>query len=356
MPIPHALRNSALAAALALAGLPSLALDALLSADAHISPAQPAVNFGNLPNLNVAEGSTGLLRFELSALPPGASAAKLQRAQLTLWVNRLAAPGAVELQTVLSAWTEAGVTQLKLPTLSGPGSGPSLAVTQAGQFVSIDVSNQVRGWLNNPGANFGLALTPALGAPTTAVFFDSKENSATGHQARLELQWAETGPQGPQGAPGPSGPNGAKGDTGATGQAGPQGPQGQAGPQGPAGISEIHHYSRNESLLSNYYGQFYESCYNGQVLVGGGCGDTVYDTAMHEVRVSYSGPDPSSPRSTWSCRAANKNWYNDRTIQIWAICAGPEPAGAPMAGASARSVQRPKIANAIKPLEAASRR
>ena len=57
--------------------------------------------------------------------------------------------------------------------LSGGGTGPVLPVTAAAQFVAADVTAQVRQWVINPGANFGLALVPALKAPGTVVFLDS---------------------------------------------------------------------------------------------------------------------------------------------------------------------------------------
>ena len=107
-----------------------------------------------------------------------------------------------------------------------------MAVVEAGQFVAVDVTAQVKAWINNPGSNFGFALAPALQAPTTVVFFDSKENTATGHVARLDLTLADQGPAGPQGATGASG---ATGPQGATGPAGAVGPRGQTGATGATG-------------------------------------------------------------------------------------------------------------------------
>jgi hypothetical protein len=60
----------------------------------------------------------------------------------------------------------------------------------------VDVTAQARQWVSNPGSNFGLALAPAPSAPGTVAFFDSKENTATGHVARLDLTLSDQGPQG----------------------------------------------------------------------------------------------------------------------------------------------------------------
>ena len=213
----------------------ALALDAPLSADAHISSQQPGLNFGALPTLNVGGGATALMQFDLSTLPPAVTSAKLVKASLLLWVNRVGTPGTLELQTVLSAWSEAAVSASTAPVLSGPGSGTLVAVGAAGQFVAIDVTAQVKGWINNPGSNFGLALTPALQAPTSVAFFDSKENTATGHVARLDLTLADQGPAGPQGATGASGASGPQGATGPAGAVGAVGPRGQTGATGATG-------------------------------------------------------------------------------------------------------------------------
>jgi hypothetical protein len=231
--------GSALLAALAaLAAGPALALDAPLAADTYTSAALPANNFGALPTLNTGGGATSLLRFDLGTLPAGTTAARLVKATLVLYVNRVGSPGAIDLHPVNGNWAEAGVTAASQP----PAGGLSLygiPVATAGQFLAVDVTAQVRSWITNPATNFGWAIAAASAAPGTVVFFDSKENTATAHVARLDLTLADQGPKGDPGAPGLPGATGAKGDkgdTGATGATGAQGPQGIQGPQGPQGV------------------------------------------------------------------------------------------------------------------------
>lgn len=229
------------------------ALDVPLAADSTINSTAPTTSFGSLPTVNVGGGAVGLLRFDLSPIPSGTSASKVVKASLVLFLNRVGVGGAVEAQTVLSSWTEQGVTAATAPTLSGLGSGVSFGVPAAGQFVSIDVTSFVKGWINNPGGTFGIALVPSITAPGTTVFFDSKENTGTGHSAKLDITLADQGPTGAQGATGPAGqmgpsgpqgiagqkgdagPQGAIGATGAIGPRGATGPAGAQGPQGPAG-------------------------------------------------------------------------------------------------------------------------
>jgi hypothetical protein len=214
----------------------AFALEAPLAADAHISQAQPAVNYGALPTLNVGGGSTGLLRFDLGTLPAGTTSAKLIKATLVLYVNRVGSPGAIDLNTVNTSWTEAGVSFNTQPAVGGIGL-LSVPVPAAGQFLAMDVTAQVKSWIDNPASNNGWAVSAAGIAPTTTVFFDSKENTATGHVARLDLTLADQGPAGPQGAPGATGATGAKGATGATGPKGDTGPAGSIGPTGAPGAT-----------------------------------------------------------------------------------------------------------------------
>jgi hypothetical protein len=232
------------------------ALDAPLAADTHTSTALPANNFGALPTINVGGGATGLLRFDLGTLPAGTTSAKLVKATLVLYVNRVGSPGAVDLHPVNAAWAEAGVTATNLPP-SGGNSLFGVPVAGAGNYMAVDVTAQVKSWITNPASNFGWAIAPALSAPGTVAFFDSKENTATGHVARLDITLADQGPQGVQGVQGPkgdTGPQGLKGDTGApglqglqgvpgspgqTGATGQQGPRGLQGPQGVQGIQGL---------------------------------------------------------------------------------------------------------------------
>ena len=223
----------------AAAGLSAFASSATLVADTHVSTAQPSLNFGTLTNLDVGNGYTSLVQFDLGSLPSGTTAGQVARATLRLYVNRVDTPGGLAIQPVLASWGEYSLTQSTLPTL-----GTVLTVTpvsQAGAFLTVDLTALVQGWITAPATNFGLALT----AGTAVLQLDSKENDLTSHPAELEITLVSQGPAGvagTAGAQGPAGPAGAQGPSGASGPAGSQGPagltgaQGPAGPQGPAGV------------------------------------------------------------------------------------------------------------------------
>jgi hypothetical protein len=95
------------ALAFALAGLLSaLACSAnagaqvTLVGDAHVSSAEPAVNFGSLSNLRVGGGYSALTQFDLSLLPAGTTSAQVTRAVLRVYANRVDVAGVVAVAPV----------------------------------------------------------------------------------------------------------------------------------------------------------------------------------------------------------------------------------------------------------------
>src|ERR1035437_1642640 len=252
--------------ACALGAAPAWGAEAVLVADAHVNSALPAVNSGAISNLNVGGGYTTLLQFDLSLLPAGTTPAKVSRAGLRLYANRVTTPGLIAYAPVTGAWGEYSVTYSSLPAV---GSAAGLfSVSQAGAFIAVDVTSLVQGWIGSPATNNGIALT----AGTAMATFDSKENDQTAHAATLDIELVDAGPAGATGATGPAGatrgagaagargPPGREGLTGAAGSAGAAGATGAAGPQGltgatgPAGTSGAGGlaYQGNYSSTQNY--------------------------------------------------------------------------------------------------------
>ena len=99
------------------AASPAFAVEATLAADAHVNSARPGVNSGAISNLNVGDGYTALLQFDLSTLPAGTTAAQVSRATLRLYCNRMDTSGLVSVQPVGGAWEEYSVTSATLPSL-----------------------------------------------------------------------------------------------------------------------------------------------------------------------------------------------------------------------------------------------
>jgi hypothetical protein len=206
-----------------------------LVGDASVNTARPSTNFGSLSNLYVGNGNTALLQFDLTTLPTGLTSGQIAHATLTVFVNRVNGIGLVTLAPATSAWSESSVTSATAPPL-GVSAGMFTAST-AGQYVTLDVTSLVQGWVTTPATNFGLALSSG----TANLLLDSKENDETAHPATLDITITSTGatgpqgpigPQGPQGAPGLPGANGVNGAPGATGTTGANGAPGPVGATG----------------------------------------------------------------------------------------------------------------------------
>jgi hypothetical protein len=226
------------AAAAALAASSAYATEAVLSGDTYVSSSYPVNNFGYQSNLHVDPTSTALIVFDLSSVPSATASSQISQATLWLYLNRISSSGAVSLKPVTSTWSELAVTYNTIPALGSAMATFTPALAQ--QFVAVDVTSLVQGWVTTPSSNYGIALSTASGS----ILFDSKENSETSHMARLDITLVNQGsqgaqgPQGATGAPGATGPQGLQGLTGATGAAGPQGAQGltgATGSQGPQG-------------------------------------------------------------------------------------------------------------------------
>ncbi|MCV2359345.1 hypothetical protein LNV08_10210 [Paucibacter sp. TC2R-5] len=80
----------------------------------------------------VGGGTSALLRFDLSTLPPAVTAAKLVKASLVMYVNRVGAPGAIGIKS----WT-GQATKTVMSAASYSAIGPNALLTLgAGQRIS----------------------------------------------------------------------------------------------------------------------------------------------------------------------------------------------------------------------------
>ena len=153
------------------------------------------------------------MQFELvPALPPGVKWTDVARATLSVYVTHVYAPGVLQVSGIQKNWNESTLADQNAPPLSNnPETGKAYAttpVTTSAKWVSFDVTELVRDWVDQSLANNGLALSAADG--TTFVLLGSKE-SAPGNHAELEIV---TAAHGEQGIPGPQGSPGAPGTPG----------------------------------------------------------------------------------------------------------------------------------------------
>jgi len=239
-------------AGLCLVPFQSAAQSASPIADTFSNSAKATTNYGTNPIMMVQPGYSSYVQFNLSTLPTGAV---VQKATLRLFLDSVTGKGQIDVYEAQSAWSEALLNYNNAPPLGASATGVhpvSINTSTLNQFVLIDITPLVAGWVNHSISNNGLVI--ALVGSTGSFSFDTKETTLTSHEPELEIVLSgpagAQGPQGPQGiqgiqgpagtagATGPVGPAGATGSTGATGATGPIGPMGlpgATGPQGPFG-------------------------------------------------------------------------------------------------------------------------
>ena len=195
------------------------------AADTYTISSTPSNNYGGQGILELNSGDLVYVQFNLATIPTGTTVAK---ATLRMYVDNVAAPGSFNVYPVTSAWTETGLTYATAPTLGALTAGPvAVGYGTVDQFLTIDVTSLVQGWMTTPSTNNGVALQ--LVGSTGDFSFDSKE--ATYYSQAPELEVALNGPAGP------AGPQGIQGQAGIQGIQGPQGLQGPQGVAGNAGFS-----------------------------------------------------------------------------------------------------------------------
>jgi hypothetical protein len=166
-----------------------------VAGDAYLSQTYANQNFGNSPTLNVGgnlgAGNWALLRFDLSSLPKTITANDIQKATLTVFVNKVFASGALDVTGMTFDWQEPVVTYSQvfnlLATLSVVNTVP---VTTSDSYVTFDITSLVNGWVNSPSTNNGVLITASATAPNTVVALDSKEATSTSHAAYLDVTLA----------------------------------------------------------------------------------------------------------------------------------------------------------------------
>jgi hypothetical protein len=182
--------NSALASATYTIKTPSGMPFITVLGDSYVNG---ALNYGGAAGLNVGAGSSALIQFNLSTLPPGILPSAIQRATVSLWVSSLNTAGSVAITQVTSPWSEATVTTSNAPT-TGAVLG-TVPVTQAGSWVTLDITSLVQSWIATPSSNYGIQVSAAASAPNTSVAFASKETGGSGsNPARLNIVLGSAAP------------------------------------------------------------------------------------------------------------------------------------------------------------------
>lgn len=115
----------------------------------------------------------------------GLTADKVTAARLTLYFVKVSKPGVLSFAKLTSAFDEGFTTATAgNPTTAVPFSTFPVGMADSRDFVIIDVTQQVKDWLNSPSSEHGIAISSDGVATVTLA---SKEGAASGHPAIIEL-------------------------------------------------------------------------------------------------------------------------------------------------------------------------
>ncbi len=175
-----------------LLGNPLMAVEALLTDDTNTNTARPAVNFGAGRTMILRTGQSAFMKFDLSTLPAGTLGAGISKATLKVWVDRVVKAGAYDVFPVAAPWTEGTLKASALPALGAAEyTGINLPLASARKYLTVDLTDLVKDWVDGTLPNHGIALAPSVPSPVFA-FLSSKEDVATGHLPELEITLAPT--------------------------------------------------------------------------------------------------------------------------------------------------------------------
>lgn len=332
------------------------------SADTFVSSNAPAKNFGSQPLLAVQSGTSSYVRFNLSGLPAGAT---VTTATVRLFVDAVSQAGSFDVYEIDQPWSENSLTFNSAPSLGVSASGGkpvTVSKSSLNQFVVVDITPLVQGWLSGTVPNNGLAIALA-GGNAGSFGFDSKESEYTSHEPELEVTFSgvagpagpqgpqgpagaqgPVGPTGPQGSPGPAGSQGTQGLTGpqgipglggapgaqglpgaqgAPGPVGPPGPQGATGPAGTPGLSGVNEVLYTTTVSSGFSGQYSTVyCPAGQTVISGGCDAAFgYSTSVPYIPPTIVKATPSG--NSYVCLFSGGSGINMPVAAV-AVCANAQ--------------------------------
>ncbi|NRU22195.1 hypothetical protein B0I65_002701 [Clostridium beijerinckii] len=162
--------------------MPSVILSPI--ADAYISLLNPNTNFGFSSLLFTGrfvqpnDLFRSLLKFDLTGSVPSGST--ITNASLNLFVFRKDLPDAVLSPQTVSVFTnasdfsEATVTWNNAPAINPTMYSTNVTDADVGMYISINITNLVSDWVNNPATNFGVTLTGIENIIDTIIGYFSK--------------------------------------------------------------------------------------------------------------------------------------------------------------------------------------
>jgi hypothetical protein len=124
-------------------------------------------------------------QFNPATLPTGTTGADINKATLRLFVDEVILPGNIDIHRVTSAWDESSLTLNNSPTFNLNPFAANIAFGNSDEhkFITVDITNEVKNWIDNPTTNFGIVLLAQSGAN---VKFDTKHRSPDGTRSGID--------------------------------------------------------------------------------------------------------------------------------------------------------------------------
>jgi hypothetical protein len=144
-----------------------------VTGDTYVSQTYQNQSFGNSTTLNIGGGNSALIAFDLSSLPAGLTKENIKSATVTVFLNRVATPGGVDISPLTSAWSEAGsipVTYANRPAASA-AILTNVPVAVSDTYVTFDLTALMQDWVTGASSNYGLEITPAALQPATVGIY-----------------------------------------------------------------------------------------------------------------------------------------------------------------------------------------
>lgn len=165
----------------------SIAQQATLTDDAQISTVASNQNFGANASVRVSGTNIrGFFKFKLTPnLPPGTTGSRVGKATVRFFVGTVNTPGTIDVFRVNGNWDEATITGGTAPSLGTLESSISVDVLQTNKWLTLDVTQLVKDWLDGVLPNEGIALVANGGVGN--VLLNSKENQTTSHETQLDI-------------------------------------------------------------------------------------------------------------------------------------------------------------------------
>lgn len=141
---------------------------------------------GTAKTLPISSTRSAFVRFEAGSLAGNLPAEQVDRALLMIYFPKVTRAGAIRLHAVSGDWTEEPSATISAPGVSVTPIATIPAESVIGsQFAIVDVTSQVKAWMNDPSSDNGLALS---GDDAVVAEIGAKEGPGSGYPAVLQIE------------------------------------------------------------------------------------------------------------------------------------------------------------------------